>query len=529
MNKLVTLVISIAVILSLILSGTLASVKAATHPVVSMTSSSSTTTATPIKNLIVIFQENVSFDHYFGTYPIATNPIGQPRFVADPHTPSVNGLNASILSNNPNGNYSVNPFRLDRSQAMTCDMNHEYTAEQKAYHGGLLDKFIEFTGPTDRGCTDVAHKKLVMGYYDGNTVTALWNYAQHFALSDNFFGTIFGPSTPASFNLISGTTVGGLPRNQFNDDGTPTGIVNGTAVGDADPKVDDCSGKGVRMQMTGKNVGDLLNTKGLTWGWFQGGFKPTSRTADGKAVCDSSHKNINGTTVQDYNPHHEAFMYYNSTANPHHLPPTSTTMIGKKTDQANHQYDLIDLWSAAQSGNMPAVSFIKAPKYQNGHPGYSDPIDEQSFLVNTVNRLQSLPEWNSTAVIIAYDDSDGWYDHVMPPIVSQSNDPKNDRLLGPQGLCGHAPAGVPQDRCGYGPRLPVIVISPYAKTNFVDHSLTDQSSILRFIEDNWGLGRIGDQSFDTKAGSLMHMFDFTSNTQKAQKLFLDPSTGLRRS
>ena len=83
---------------------------------------------------------------------------------------------------------------------------------------------------------------------------------------------------------------------------------------------------------------------------------------------------------------------------------------------------------------MPAVSFLKAPAYQNGHPGYSDPIDEQNFLVGTINHLQRLPEWNSTAVIIVYDDSDGWYDHVMPPIVSQSSDTKNDRLLGVQGL-----------------------------------------------------------------------------------------------
>ena len=115
-----------------------------------------------------------------------------------------------------------------------------------------------------------------------------------------------------------------------------------------------------------------------------------------KLPCDASHKNINGTTVVDYNPHHPAFMYYNSTTNPHHLPPTSVAMIGH-TDQANHQYDLSDFWAAAQAGNMPAVSFIKASKYQNGHPGYSDPLDEQNFLVSTINRLQSLPEWNDNS------------------------------------------------------------------------------------------------------------------------------------
>jgi phospholipase C len=298
-------------------------------------------------------------------------------------------------------------------------------------------------------------------------------------------------------------------------------------VGDADPKVDDCSGKGVRMQMTGKNVGDLLNAKAITWGWFQGGFKPTNTTAAGKANCLTSHNNINGTSVKDYVAHHEAFMYYNSTSNPHHLPPTSVAMIGH-TDQANHQYDLSDFWAAAQAGNMPAVSFLKAPAYQNGHPGYSDPIDEQNFLVSAINRLQQLPEWNSTAAVIVYDDSDGWYDHVMPPIVSQSNDPKNDRLLGTQDLCGKAPAGAAQDRCGFGPRVPMLVISPYAKTNFVDHTLTDQSSILRFIEDNWDLGRIGTQSFDVKAGAITNMFDFSGGRNHAEKLILT-SSGMQNS
>jgi phospholipase C len=201
-------------------------------------------------------------------------------------------------------------------------------------------------------------------------------------------------------------------------------------------------------------------------------------------------------------------------------------MIGK-TDRANHQYNLSDFWDAAAKHSMPSISFLKAPRYQDGHANYSDPIDEQVFLVNTINKLQQLPEWNSTAVIIAYDDSDGWYDHVMPPIVSQSNDRRNDALLGSTGMCGHARAGAYQGRCGYGPRLPLLVISPFAKVNFIDHQITDQTSILRFIEDNWNLGRIGNQSFDEKAGLLTNMFNFTSNRHFANKLFLDPSTGLK--
>src|SRR6266536_3888438 len=108
-----------------------------------------TPTSTPIKHVVVIFQENVSFDHYFGTYPNASNPAGEPRFVAMDDTPSVNGLDETLLSSNPN---AANPKRLDRSQAVTCDMDHGYTDEQKAFDHGLMDKFIEFA--SGGSCTD---------------------------------------------------------------------------------------------------------------------------------------------------------------------------------------------------------------------------------------------------------------------------------------------------------------------------------------------------------------------------------------
>ena len=272
-------------------------------------------------------------------------------------------------------------------------------------------------------------------------------------------------------------------------------------------------------------MGDLLNQQNITWGWFQGGFKPSSVTS-GVAACATAHKNIAGFTITDYIPHHEPFQYFTSTANPHHLPPTSVANIGN-SDQANHQYDMSDFFAALAANNLPAVSFLKAAAYQDGHAGYSDPLDEQKFLVDTLNKLQASPEWADTAVVIAYDDSDGWYDHQMGPIVSQSNTP-DDALSGP-GSCATAKPGAYEDRCGYGPRLPLLVISPWAKKNFVDHSVTDQSSILRFIEDNWGLGRIGNQSFDALAGSLNNMFDFSraenGDEDDPRHLFLNSATG----
>ena len=392
---------------------------------------------------------------------------------------------------------------------VTADQNHAYTAEQKAFDNGLMDKFVQNTGA-------IADPNLVMDYYDGNTVTGLWNYAQRFAMSDNSFSSTFGPSTVGALNLISGQTHGATTPDVAGN------VANGTVIGDPRPLLanDDCTIKtATQTSMSGTNVGDLLNKQSLTWGWFQGGFKPSSVT-NGTATCGTSHKNVTGATVTDYIPHHEPFQYYTSTANPHHLPPSSAAMIGK-SDQANHQYDLSDFWTAADAGNLPGVSFLKAAAYQDGHAGYSDPLDEQTFLVDTINHLQQLPNWRNTAVIVAYDDSDGWYDHVMSPIVSQSNSPE-DALTG-TGSCGTAKAGAYLDRCGYGPRQPLLAISPFARSNAVDHSITDQSSILRFIEDNWNLGRIGNQSFDALAGPLSSLFDFQH--PNGRRLFLDPATG----
>jgi phospholipase C len=240
-------------------------------------------------------------------------------------------------------------------------------------------------------------------------------------------------------------------------------------------------------------------------------------------VCGSAHAGIPGTgTSYDYIPHHAPFQYYEQTANPRHLPPSSPAMIGR-TDQANHQYDLGDFWTSLDGGHLPSVSYVKAAAYQDGHAGYSDPLDEQTFLVETINRLMQSREWEHMAIIIAYDDSDGWYDHQMGPIVNQSHTP-DDGLFGP-GNCGSAPAGTFQGRCGYGPRQPLLVISPWARQNHVDHQVTDQSSILSFIEGNWHLGRIGNQSTDVIAGSLLGLFDFDEHHPRAPQLILNVVNG----
>ncbi|MCU1490391.1 MAG: phosphoesterase [Acidimicrobiaceae bacterium] len=537
--------------------------------------SNSAQTTTPIKHVVVIFGENVSFDHYFGTYPNATNSSGEP-FYAKPGTSSVNGLTPALLTANPNG---LNPRRLDptvTSDLLTCDQGHGYTQEQTAFDGGKMDRFtaaggtatVTGLGPTGKPCA----ASDVMNYYDGNTVTAMWNYAQSYAVSDNFYGTTFGPSAPGAINVVSGNT-GGVDtahavRGALTDgDTVGDGTGGQSLISDAQPYWDDCSNRDA-VAMTGQNIGDLLNAKGLSWGWFEGGFAANtaySGPADtastynqlnepGRATCTTSH-NVGaalggtGTTgakpygvKADYIAHHEPFQFYASTANPHHLAPVSLSAVGTDTatpgefNTANHQYDMSwfdQLVSAIHSGQMPsdslpAVSYLKAPGYQDAHAAYSDPIDEQNWMVNEINSIEALPTWKSTAIFITYDDSDGFYDHAYSGVTNPSVTAA-ETLTAPAACGTESSTTVPlyneQGRCGHGPRMPLVVISPFAKQNYVSHTLTDQSSIPAFIEQNWGLGQIAGSASNV-AGSLDDLFDFSARPHlDDSRSVLNPMTG----
>jgi phospholipase C len=490
-------------------------------------------------------------------------------------------MGVDLIHNNPNNNPAApgngringtgasNPIRLSPSQAATNDQGHNESPEESAYDNTKMDGFpawVGTAGPPPAGVTTTA---LVMGYYDGNTVTGLWNYAQYFALNDNSYTSQFGPSTPGAINLIAGQLNGLSAMNNnvvdsmgnlihktheaFADNSNSP--ANLTLIGDGDPLYDVCSNPAIdQVTMAGRNVGDLLNLAGVTWGWFEGGFDLTITNSNGTTGCArSTTAAAPGIpfTSTDYIPHHQPFQYFASTRNPTHARPASVAAIGHSfvphthtSEPANHQYDSHDFFDALAAHNLPAVSFLKAPAYQDGHAGYSDPTDEQHFLVQVINTLQQSPEWESTAVIIAYDDSDGWYDHQMPPVVNPSFNATVDTLNG-TGTCNHGfQQGTPtpptplagnngqpaNGRCGYGTRMPLLVVSRFAKFNYVDHTLTDQSSILRFIEDNWlnsdRIQPLG--SFDTIAGPLDNMFDFSHHHQHGRpgRVILDPVTGV---
>jgi phospholipase C len=609
-------------------------------------------TKTPIKHVVVIFQENVSFDHYFGTYPQAANTDGSP-FIGAPGTPAVDGLlpataksiptslqhTNSLIAQNPN---SAPPVRMDAtatgnawniSGQLTCDQDHNYSDEQKSFDGGAMDQFVQAVGQGNGSAPfgELCRASTVMDYYDGNAVTGLWNYAQHYAMSDNSFDTGFGPSAPGAINVASGNTGNVDTTNEANNpsiatsaapnaDLTADGTGGYSLTSDAQPFYDDCSTRDA-VALHGQNIGDVLNQAGLSWGWFQGGFAPSESYTAGlaaigktgqpdstfipdefatagfqsavahssnQALCDAVHPvgvALGGTGQwgykDDYIAHHEPFQFYATTANPHHLTiatvgggtadaitgPNSLSTVGKDTqtftggygtgpqfNTPNHNYDTSDfdqLVAAITSGALPpsalpAVTYLKAPGYEDGHAAYSEPADEQAFVTKEINALMKTPDWSSTAVFINYDDSDGWYDHLYPGIQNASTsvaDNLTKTVTGTisasnptSGLCGPsgspAPIGGEQGRCGFSSRLPMLVISPCAKQNYVDHNLSDQASIINFVEYNWGLSPISgsfDQALaatDKKEGvpfDLAGMFDFTKCNAPAVQL--DPATG----
>jgi phospholipase C len=508
-------------------------------------------TKTPIKHLVVIFDENISFDHYFGTYPHALNPAGEPKFIAAPDTPAVNGLTLALLHNNPNlnkanGSGAANPFRLGPNQASTADQDNDYSPEQMAFHGGKMDLFPLNTGtggnalgnPVPNAPAPFNTNGLAMAYFDGNTVTGLWNYAQNYSMSDNYFETTFGDSSLGAVNLISGQTNGIIDLINGNSDEVAGGAGSTTLIGEPDPENDVCSDPTEDLAyLGGRNIGNLLSQHHVTWGWFSEGFDLTITNPNGSSGCGRSTSST-VTGVQDdndYSPHREPFQYYPSTANPTHVRPASLAFIGKDGDKTNHQYDLHDFGDMVNAGYMPAVSFLKPRTIQSGHSGESDPLDEQDFLVNTINFIQNSKFWDSTAIVVTYDDSDGWYDHQASPIVNSSMGVAD--FLNGTGVCGnqeHILPGIDSynehayARCGHGPRLPLLIISPWAKTNFVDHTLTDQTSVIRFVEDNWlQKERIGQGSFDELAGSIENMFDFRDfeRAKHAGRVILNPQTG----
>lgn len=371
--------------------------------------------AARIQHLVVLLQENVSFDHYFGTYPGATGfPQGDPARVP----PQADGSRP----------------RHGTPAAAANDVPHGYDAMLAEFNGGKMDQY---------GRTGGAN---AMSFYDYHEVPAYWLLARRYALADHWFQPIFGPSAPNHLELVAGYSGG-----RKDDANPPYG-----------PHVD-CS-RPCAPPLAGQNIGDRLSAAGVDWGWYQGGV---------------------AAGPPDYIQHHNPFAYF-AAANP------------KAGDRyAGHIRDLSQFFTAAREGRLPAVAFVKAAKADNGHAGYSGPLQDDQFVTRVVNAVAQSPNWPSTALLLLFDESGGFYDHLAPPAVDTG-------MEGVRGL---------------GPRVPALLISPYARAGYVSHVQYEHASVLRFIEQRWGLPPLDNAGRrDQAAASLDDLFDFTQPPRAAQPL-----------
>ncbi|WP_274652596.1 alkaline phosphatase family protein [Paenibacillus humicola] len=378
----------------------------------------------PIKHLVVIYQENRSFDNYFGTYPKA------PGFIALPGTPSANVIPDGAYNLDENGS-KVAPFLFSNQELQTLDVDHSFDDMQKAVDSGKMDGFYMSSENHTKGSGRIA-----MGYYDYNSIPAYWQYAQHFSLADNWFQPVFGPSTPGALYLVAAQS--GNAGNPIKGDPVPA---FGPLGGDG----------GKRWEpLTYKNIGDELSAKDVSWAWYQGGY----------AAADAS-----------YSSHHNPFQYFANF---------------DKGAYTKNVKDYHDLQQDIDAHKLPAVTFVKGAYGDDEHPGLgnqSTPTAED-FTVQTINAIMNSDDWKDTAIVVTYDESGGYWDHAAPPQIKP----------GPDGLAGA------------GPRIPALVISPYAKRNYISHTQYDTTSILKFIEWNWGVSALNNR--DASVNNITDMFDF---------------------
>jgi phospholipase C len=356
-----------------------------------------------IQHLVIVVMQNASFDHLFGTYSGAKG--------LDPSAPSYTQKDAS-------GN-TVQPQLL--TNLSPGDLQHTAGSYQFAYDNGKMDKYAAGNGAVS------------MDYYDNTStgkasdgrqfgVDTLWNYAQQYALADNFFASAMA-SEPSNMLYMTSASPGTDPYGYPQLDACTAGLYQANKA----------SGATIAPPITLPNVGDQLTANKFSWGFYQEWFS-----------------NEQNGTCTHYVPQENPFQYYQSTAN-----------------SANVQnFTLSSLQSMLSSGSLPSVMWVQPSPGHSMHPGQGNIADSIEWLDDFIQTVKNSSDWSSTAVLVVWDESGGWYDHVPPPQLSGT--------------------------IGLGARIPVLVISPFAKTNYISHQQMDWVSILRFIQYNWALGPLSD-------------------------------------
>ncbi|MBO0882613.1 MAG: hypothetical protein J2P17_20230 [Mycobacterium sp.] len=419
-----------------------------------------------INHVVVIYQENWSFDSLYGHFPGA-NGLDQaaattPQVDKDgkPYETLPQPLNTDFSPAVPDPRFPadlpVAPFDTQKfvgANQLTGDLVHRYYQEQYQIDGGKMDKFVAWS--------DAAG--LVMSYYDATNMPE-GKLAQQFTMMDNFFHGAFGgsflnhqflicacaPTWPEAPDSIVAQLDG---NGMMTKDGqvTPDGFVVNTSFTINTPHPANITDTSMLVpEQTAPTIGDRLNDANVSWAWYSGGWD--------NAVI--------GHPSPLFQFHHQPFAFYANYAD-------------NTPGRAEHLRDENTFYSDVSSGKLPAVTFIKPVGYDNEHPGYATLASGQQHVADLVSAIQNSQYWQDTAIIITYDEHGGRWDHVAPPT---------------------------GDRWGPGSRVPTIVISPFAKKAFVDHTQYDTTSILKLIEERWNLEPLTDH--DAKAGDMLTAFDF---------------------
>jgi phospholipase C len=433
-----------------------------------------------IQTIVVIYGENRSFDNLYGLFPGAngvaqatstgrtrqTGPDGKEL----PYLPPVwlgkaPEFDSAYPKQLPNG-----PFRIDTPpvnlglEHITRDLVHRFYQHQMQINGGKNDRFAAISNAG----------ALTMGFYDGSKLP-LWQLARQYTLADQFFMGAFGGSFLNHMWLACACTpqFADAPekmRVQLNPDGTlkrkpdspaspldgppqffdgsvtPDGFAVNTVQPPYQPsEIAPAAGQDVRLADPGhlplppqsqKTLGDALSERNISWAWYAAGWNTALQ--DRTQIYDS---------YTNFQSHHQPYNYFSRYA-----PGTP--------ERAQHLKDGQDLGKDIAQGKLPQVVFYKPSGPLNQHPGYASVINGDIHIAELIKTLQASKQWPHMAIIVTYDENGGFWDHVAPP------------------------AG---DRFGPGSRVPTLIISPFAKRHFVDHTPYDTTSILQFISKRFGL------------------------------------------
>jgi len=419
-----------------------------------------------LQHIIVIYLENHSFDNLFGTFPGANGlaKAGAAARQADadgkPYAKLPPVIDTGKKPPGPDPRFPADqpnrPFLIDKYVKQTDkvpDLVHRYYQELAQIDGGKMDRFAAISDA----------KGLVMGYHDGRKMR-LWDYARDFTLADNFFHAALGGSFLNHFWTICACT----PRfdkasaeitatlgadGALVKDGavTPDGYAVNTIFSVYQPHPASITDQSRLLPaQTLPTIGDRLSAKNVSWAWYSGGWNDA----------------LAGKPDTSFQYHHQPFAYFSNFAD------------GTEAKR-QHLKDEVDFLADIQSGSLPAVVFYKPLGRDNEHPGYTDITSGDLHITAVIDKIRHTKLWASSVIIVTYDEHGGYWDHVAPP---------------------------KGDRWGPGIRVPTVIVSPFAKRHFVDHTSYDTTSILRLIEERFAVPPLGER--DAKASDMRNAFDF---------------------